>query len=208
MIKRKKMSKHYKKYQADQAQKFGKEDNKYSGRNAKTPSNRYLRKKCLIDLIDKSTDLLKDDEILIVGCANPESIEIWEDRGFKNVTGIDISNHWPDRILKMDMQDLKFEEEKFNLVMFSHSLEHAYNFYDALYEADRVLKPGGYIAIEVPISFHPDKFDRFDFFSALKLSKYINVVGKYKTVFAQNYKKGEADNFCWNQCAKLIVKKI
>ncbi|QQS50233.1 MAG: methyltransferase domain-containing protein [Bacteroidota bacterium] len=54
---------------------------------------------------------------------------------------------------RCDVQKLPFEKENFDLVICNHVLEHVDNDQLAMSEILRVLKPGGYAILQVPVNF-------------------------------------------------------
>lgn len=63
---------------------------------------------------------------------------------------IDLNN--PEAMLKMDVSNLEFDSNIFDIVICSHVLEHVENDIKAMQEIFRVLKPNGIALILVPIS--------------------------------------------------------
>lgn len=55
-------------------------------------------------------------------------------------------------MLKMDVMDMKFPDDHFDVIYCSHVLEHVHNDMKAIQEMYRVTKPGGWAAIMVPIT--------------------------------------------------------
>ena len=55
--------------------------------------------------------------------------------------------------LNQDMCQLKFQDNQFDLVVHSETLEHLYDYEQALAEVQRVLKPGGFQVYTVPLLF-------------------------------------------------------
>lgn len=56
--------------------------------------------------------------------------------------------------VKMDIHDIPFEENSFDVIFCNHVLEHVADDLKALSEMKRVLKPGGWAILQVPF-FHP-----------------------------------------------------
>ena len=63
--------------------------------------------------------------------------------------------------VKMDIQDIPFEENTFDLIFCNHVLEHVDSDIKAMSEIHRVLKPGGWAILQVPF-FHPIKDETFE----------------------------------------------
>ena len=77
------------------------------------------------------------------------------------VVGLDLFSSDP-RIEVGDMHRMPFEDAAFDLLYSCHSLEHSYDLDKALDEFSRVVRPGGFMMIEVPIQFVPSEADRQD----------------------------------------------
>ena len=109
-----------------------------------------------IYLVDKLAELveLQGKEVLCVGCRNHAELEYIAGKGAKKVTGIDLFSSHPD-ILVMDMHQMTFPDNSFDIVYSSHSLEHALEPHQVAREISRVLHPDGVVVIEVPVAFHP-----------------------------------------------------
>ena len=56
--------------------------------------------------------------------------------------------------VKMDIHEIPFEENRFDVVLCNHVLEHVQNDIQAMSEINRVLKPGGFAILQVPF-FNP-----------------------------------------------------
>ena len=56
-----------------------------------------------------------------------------------------------DGCVNQDMQALQFENEQFDLVVHSETLEHLHSYHQALSECHRVLKPGGFQVYSIPL---------------------------------------------------------
>lgn len=91
--------------------------------------------------------------VLCVGCRNSYELDKIEQAGASQVVGIDLHSNDP-RILVMDMHVLQFPDASFDVVYSCHSLEYALEPEKVCKEFVRVLKPGGFIVVEVPVGFH------------------------------------------------------
>lgn len=56
--------------------------------------------------------------------------------------------------VKMDIHEIPFEENSFDVIFCNHVLEHVESDIKALEEMKRVLKPGGWAILQIPL-FHP-----------------------------------------------------
>ena len=119
------------------------------------------RTKILVDLIIEMGKPSSASKILCIGCRNTAELDYFQSKGLKNLIGIDLfsENH---RIQVMDMHDLTFREDTFDIVYSSHSLEHSYDIDKVAKEIIRVARNQGIIAIEVPVRYTTTQADRFD----------------------------------------------
>jgi SAM-dependent methyltransferase len=102
----------------------------------------------LIDMLASKYDF-EGQSVLCVGARNNDEIRYFRKLGAGYIVGIDLYEVPPD-IVVMDMHDLKFEDNKFDVVYSRHSFEHAYDKHKAAAEFIRVVKQGGVIVVEVP----------------------------------------------------------
>ncbi len=100
--------------------------------------------------------------VLCVGCRNGRELDYLARAGFTDTIGIDLHAADP-RVRVMDMHRLDFAPRAFDIVYASHCLEHALDPHAAAREMLRVLKPGGRIAIEVPVEYGRRGADLWDF---------------------------------------------
>lgn len=68
---------------------------------------------------------------------------------------IDLSS--PLAMVKMDITSIKYEDNSFDVIICNHVLEHIPNDQKAMSELYRVLKPGGFAILQVPISLSLEK---------------------------------------------------
>jgi SAM-dependent methyltransferase len=132
----------------------------------KDASFRYKR---IIEEILKSFTAEKKD-VLCVGCRNTFELDAFEKVGFSGVKGIDIQSIDP-RIVVMDMGEMTFEDNCFNILYSGDSLEHAYDVNKAISEFCRVVRSGGFIAIATPVNYAVSEIDRWDFKNVENLRK-------------------------------------
>jgi len=74
-----------------------------------------------------------------------------------NIDYLSIDFDSPLAMVKMDITDIKYEDNLFDVVICNHVLEHIPNDQKAMLELLRVLKPGGWAILQVPISLSLDK---------------------------------------------------
>jgi SAM-dependent methyltransferase len=100
--------------------------------------------------------------VLCVGCRNALELDRFHERGFDDVVGIDVFSQRED-ILVMDMHDMTFSDESFDVVYASHSLEHSYDVDRVAREIVRVARHGGVVGVEVPVRGQASAADRVVF---------------------------------------------
>lgn len=65
---------------------------------------------------------------------------------------VDINPEMENVVEKMDIQDIKYPDDSFDIIYCSHVLEHVPDDHKAMTELYRVIKPGGFAIIIVPIN--------------------------------------------------------
>lgn len=63
--------------------------------------------------------------------------------------------------VKMDIHDIPFKENSFDIIFCNHVLEHVRDDIQAMNEMRRVLKPGGWAILQIPF-FHPIPDETFE----------------------------------------------
>ncbi len=132
----------------------------------------------LIQLVKFCRGVLADgDSILDVGCRTGMLLSILEKQGKFALFGVDCSSQAVSLVPKkydcsvMDACNLSFTDNKFDVIMMSHVLEHFPNVPRVVNEVDRVLSPSGCVIIEVPIeekSTVPTKWGHYQFFQSVE----------------------------------------
>lgn len=125
------------------------------------------------ELINKVAETIEISgfDVLCVGCRNINEINYLRDKGAKKVVGIDLYSEDSD-ISVMDMHSMSFDENSFDMVYSSHSLEHSLDTMKAVNEFVRVVRDGGFIVIEVPVNYQTRGADLVDFASLENLHNY------------------------------------
>jgi SAM-dependent methyltransferase len=100
--------------------------------------------------------------VLCVGCRNGLELDRFRARGFGEVVGIDVFSERPD-ILVMDMHEMSFPPDSFDVVYASHSLEHSYDVGRVAREIARVGRDGAIVGVEVPVRAQASAADRVVF---------------------------------------------
>jgi 2-polyprenyl-3-methyl-5-hydroxy-6-metoxy-1,4-benzoquinol methylase len=101
----------------------------------------------------KNTGTKYADAILDIGTGNGSLLTKLSRIGFTKLTGIDpfineSKDHGTIKILKMDIFGV---EEKYDLVMMHHSLEHMFEPKKVLHHLQNILKPKGKVLIRIPV---------------------------------------------------------
>ncbi|WP_413683898.1 class I SAM-dependent methyltransferase [Prochlorococcus sp. MIT 1011] len=130
----------------------------------------HTRDKLIQHLVHYSKDWqIKTDEVLSIGCRDDRELD-----GINlllpnsSITGLDLFSA-SDRIIAGDMHAMPFDNERFDISVSIHSMEHSYDPNKSLKEIHRVTKVGGLICIEVPIRYSVTEIDRQNFESIEKL---------------------------------------
>jgi SAM-dependent methyltransferase len=100
--------------------------------------------------------------VLCVGCRNTLELDRFRARGFDDVTGIDVFSQRED-IKVMDMHEMTFPEDSFDVVYASHSLEHSYDVRRVVDQFVRVARDGAIVGVEVPVRTQASTADRVVF---------------------------------------------
>lgn len=115
-------------------------------------------------LIERTAALidLTHCKVLCIGCRNMTEIDYFRHMGAKDVVGIDLQS--PDPAIQiMDMHQMTFLPDSFDVIYASHSLEHSYDAHKVAGEITRVCRTGGLVVIEVPVNYATNEIDRVDF---------------------------------------------
>lgn len=100
--------------------------------------------------------------VLCVGCRNALELDRFRARGFDDVVGIDVFSQRAD-ILVMDMHEMSFPDDSFDVVYASHALEHSYDAERVVREVGRVARDGAVVGVEVPVRAQASAADRLVF---------------------------------------------
>lgn len=90
--------------------------------------------------------------VLCTGCRNVFELNEFKRVGFGNVKGIDLISNDKDIII-MDMNNMTFDKDTFDVIYSADSLEHSYNPQLVVNNMLKVLKNGGYICLSTPIQW-------------------------------------------------------
>ncbi len=131
--------------------------------NALCPDSLSLERHRLIWLFLKEQTNFFSEKLKVLHIA-PEQcfMEKFEDLHGENYITGDIES--PLAKVKMDIHQIPFEENTFDVAMCNHVMEHVNDDIKAMHEIQRVLKPGGWAIIQVPF-FPPLPDTTFEDFS-------------------------------------------
>lgn len=122
-------------------------------KNALAPKSMSLERHRLIWLFMKEKTNFFSDNLKFLHIA-PEYCFKLKFKKLKNldyITG-DLISPWAD--VKMDIQDIPFEENTFDVIMCNHVLEHVDDDKKSMEEFYRVMKPGGWGIFMVPVDYN------------------------------------------------------
>lgn len=111
----------------------------------------------MIEYLLKKYQLSKETKILDVGCGQGLALKQFEEAGL-DVTGITLNKEDYEicksknyDVYQMDQSFLSFENESFDIIWARHVLEHSFFPIYTLTEFSRVLKPDGFVYVELPL---------------------------------------------------------
>jgi len=117
--------------------------------NAKCPKCGSLERHRLFYLYLKKVIPI-DRKIKVLHFA-PEKILTKLFRSYNNIEYISADIDASKAMVKEDITDISFQDNSFDIIFCSHVLEHIEDDHKAMKELHRVLKPGGFAIIQVPI---------------------------------------------------------
>jgi SAM-dependent methyltransferase len=120
--------------------------------NALCPKCLSLERHRLLWLFLKSKTGFFSDKLKVLHVA-PEQCFYKRFRKMENLTYITADLESPLADIKLDIQEMPFGNYEFDVVICNHVLEHVPNDRKAMGEIFRVLKPGGFAVLQVPIDF-------------------------------------------------------
>jgi ubiquinone/menaquinone biosynthesis C-methylase UbiE len=157
-----------------------------------------------------------NDAILDVGSGTGHRLHMLREKGFTDLTGTDIfieDDIFYNNGIKIYKQDLAKVEKQYDFVMLNHSFEHMPNQHDVLKHIYRVLKPGKFALIRIPVfstymwdtygdywiglepprhyyMHTPESMKQLAKQSQLELSEIIFESSEYQLIGSEQYKKG------------------
>ncbi len=158
----------------------------------------------LADELVRAGALGAASEVLCVGCRNAVELDLLRERGVGSVVGIDLVSQRHD-ILVMDMHAITFADASFDAVYASHSLEHAFDAARVVAELGRVVRPGGVVAVEVPLGAPKSTADRLAFSGLDDLRRLLEPVAATE-LWAEEQPAGTERNEQGTPIARLVVR--
>lgn len=105
--------------------------------------------------INEVTKLINSGKVLEIGCSAGLMLSLFKKKGFE-VRGVELSRKSAQEAIKkgIDVKIGFFEKvnftEKFDLIILNHTLEHMENPVEVLKKVKSILKPKGYVLIDLP----------------------------------------------------------
>jgi SAM-dependent methyltransferase len=158
----------------------------------------------LVDRVIALGRLGAASSVLCVGCRNTIELDLFGAAGVGEVLGIDLVSQRPD-ILVMDMHDLRFDDDRFDAVYASHSLEHAYDPAAVLREIARVARTGAVVGVEVPLGKGSSSADRVEFESLGDLRAAVDTVAA-KELWAEEQPPRTPTNSQGTSIARIVFR--
>jgi len=182
--------------------------------NALCPSCLSLERHRLIWLYLKEKTPFFSDSLKVLHIA-PEACFISRFQKMKNLDYITADIESPLAQVKMDIHDIPFEENTFEVVFCNHVLEHVADDVKAANEMHRVLKPGGWAILQVPF-FKEDMEVTYEDASITSPTEKFKAFGQedhvrmYGRDYAQRLRQGgfevKEDNFAQTLSPEIIQK--
>lgn len=142
--------------------------------------------------------------VLCIGCRNGRELDLFRAHGATDVIGIDIFSQRED-IIVMDMHELAFGDGSFDVVYSAHSLEHALDPQRVAAEIMRVVRPGGIVAVEVPVRHRGSAADRVVFAGIDQLDELFGA-GRGETLLREEQPARTPRNDQGSEIARLVFR--
>ena len=143
----------------------------------------------------------KPGRLLDIGCGNGHLLLEARDDGWK-VEGLELSQAYAEAIRERldiavtvaDLFDFDVPEEKYNLVVMRHVLEHIPDSIAALRKIRSLLKPGGGAVLEFPNIEAPE----------LRWKRFLRRAGIHRKRYQDGYRPGHCNEFCRESFQYLV----
>lgn len=152
-----------------------------------------------------------DLKILDLGCGDGFGISVFKSHGFNNVIGIDIH---PEKIklaqklghnaFEGDIHELPFDDEEFDVVFTSHTLEHSYDIKKVIKEIKRVIRKNGCLFIIVPLEKNIKNIAHMQ--SIVNQEILINIVNEYQFDIIQEMRVMRMEEELWLLCINRYLE--
>lgn len=163
-------------------------------------SSRYMY---LIDRLREKV-AFSNLEVLCIGCRNIGEINYFKSKGARKVVGIDLFSENKE-IIVMDMHNMTFQDNTFDVIFSCHSLEHAQDYKKVVSELVRVAKNSSIFIIEVPVNYETRGADLQDFKSLQNLKEIFRpYIGQ--VLFEEFLTKKVQNNFAGTDIIRIIFK--
>jgi 2-polyprenyl-3-methyl-5-hydroxy-6-metoxy-1,4-benzoquinol methylase len=132
-------------------------DQTYFEDRNKYPTREAEFRQIFVRLVRQIKDFCPQGRLLDVGCGLGILLDVARSEGFE-VAGVEVSSYASavarDRF-NLDvrtglLQETRFSDEEFDIIILNHVLEHVPNFWTDLAEAKHLLKPNGLLVVGVP----------------------------------------------------------
>ena len=143
-------------------------------------------------------------EVLCIGCRNIGEINYFRLKGAKKVVGIDLFSENKE-IIVMDMHNMNFIDNTFDVIFSCHSLEHAKEPKKVVLELVRVAKNNSIFIIEVPVNYETRGADLQDFKSLQNLKEIFRPYIR-QVLFEEFLTKKVQNNFAGTDIIRIIFK--
>ncbi len=126
-----------------------------SRRNALAPDSMSLERHRLLWLyLKEKTDIFTGNKKFLHIAPEYCFIRIFKTHKNIDYTTGDLLSPWAD--VKLDVHDIPFEDNTFDVIMCNHVLEHVADDKKAMKEFYRIMKPGGWGIFQVPINYESE----------------------------------------------------
>ena len=149
------------------------------------------RERLVFTYLTKKLNILKNKNLKILHLAPEKNISrILSEVGFNKYICGDLFTEgyqYPDYVQNMNVLNIPFEDNYFDLIICNHLLEHVPNDIDAMKELNRVLSNKGKAILQVPISKNSD--DTFEDFNVTDSKEREAVFGQFDhlRIYGQDY---------------------